>query len=250
MESQIAGTDMAAGSALQDRMDVILRRVRNVTLPLAGLGLLAAMMAIAIYAPVEKTQGIVQKIFYMHVSSAWSSYLSFFICFASSILYLWKRDRAWDLLALAGAEVGVIFCTAVLVSGPFWGKPIWGAWWTWDARLTTTLVLWLIFLGYLLLRPFAGEGERGARFAAVLAIVGFLDIPLVHLSVRWWRTLHPDPVVMNREGPQLPPEMLQTLFLTLGAFTLLAVSFIAIRAEIERMRDLATLMRRRVTSEK
>jgi len=229
-------------------MDVILRRIRNVTLPLAGMGLLGAMMAIAVYAPVERTQGIVQKIFYMHVSSAWSSYLAFFVCFASSILYLWKRDRAWDLLALAGAEVGVVFCTAVLLSGPFWGKPIWGAWWTWDARLTSTLVLWLIFLGYLLLRPFAGEGERGARFAAVLAIVGFCDIPLVHLSVRWWRTLHPDPVVMNAAGPQLPTEMLQTLFLTLAAFTLLTVSFIAVRAEIERLRDLATLMRRRVLS--
>ncbi len=229
-------------------MDVILRRIRNVTLPLAGVGILGAMMAIALYAPVERTQGVVQKIFYMHVSSAWSSYLAFFICFASSILYLWKRDRAWDLLALAGAEVGVIFCTAVLLSGPFWGKPIWGAWWTWDARLTSTLILWLIFLGYLLLRPFAGEGERGARFAAVLAIVGFCDIPLVHLSVRWWRTLHPAPVVMNAEGPQLPPEMLQTLFLTLAAFTLLTVSFIALRAEIERLRDLATLMRRRVLS--
>lgn len=227
-------------------MDVILRRIRNVTLPLAGMGLLGAMMAIALYAPVERTQGVVQKIFYMHVSSAWSSYLAFFICFVSSILYLWKRDRAWDLLALAGAEVGVIFCTAVLLSGPFWGKPIWGAWWTWDARLTSTLILWLIFLGYLLLRPFAGEGERGARFAAVLAIVGFCDIPLVHLSVRWWRTLHPDPVVLNPEGPQLPPEMLLTLFLTLAAFTLLTVSFIAVRAEIERLRDLATLMRRKI----
>lgn len=227
-------------------MDVILRRIRNVTLPLAGMGLLGAMMAIALYAPVERTQGVVQKIFYMHVSSAWSSYLAFFICFVSSILYLWKRDRAWDLLALAGAEVGVIFCTAVLLSGPFWGKPIWGAWWTWDARLTSTLILWLIFLGYLLLRPFAGEGERGARFAAVLAIVGFCDIPLVHLSVRWWRTLHPDPVVLNPEGPQLPPEMLLTLFLTLAAFTLLTVSFIAVRAEIERLRDLAILMRRKI----
>ena len=248
MESHLPSVSAEAGSALQDRMDVILRRIRNATLPLAGLGLLAAMMAIALYAPVERSQGVVQKIFYMHVSSAWSSYLAFFICFASSILYLWKRDRAWDLLALAGAEVGVIFCTAVLLSGPFWGKPIWGAWWAWDARLTSTLILWLIFLGYLLLRPFAGEGERGARFAAVLAIVGFLDIPLVHLSVRWWRTLHPDPVVLNPDGPQLPPEMLLTLLLTLAAFTLLAVSFIAIRAEIERMRDLAMLMRRRVLS--
>ncbi len=227
-------------------MDLLLRRMRNVTLPLAGIALMGAMIMIFNYAPEEKTQGIVQKIFYVHVSSAWSSYLAFLVCFVSSILYLVKRDRAWDLLALAGAEVGVIFCTAVLLSGPFWGKPIWGAWWTWDARLTSTLVLWLIFLGYLLLRPFAGEGERGARFAAVVGIVGFLDIPLVHLSVRWWRTLHPDPVVMNPDGPQLPPEMLQTLLVTLAAFTLLAVSFIAVRAELERLRDLATALRLRL----
>jgi len=237
---------LGGGSTLQDRMDLLLRRVRNVTMPLAGIALMGAMLMIFAYAPVEKDQGIVQKIFYVHVSSAWSSYVAFFVCFVSSILYLLKRDRAWDLLALAGAEVGVIFCTAVLVSGPFWGKPIWGTWWTWDARLTSTLVLWLIFLGYLLLRPFAGEGERGARFSAVLAIVGFLDIPLVHLSVRWWRTLHPEPVVMNAQGPQLPAEMLQTLLVTLLAFTLLTASFIAVRAELERLRDLATAMRRRV----
>ena len=241
-------TTPATGSPLQDRMDVILRRLRNLTAPLTGLALLGAMVAIAFYAPVEATQGVVQKIFYVHVASAWSSYLAFFITFVSSILYLWKRDRAWDLLALASAEVGVVFCTAVLLSGPFWGKPIWGTWWTWDARLTSTLVLWLIFVGYLLLRPFAGEGERGARFAAAVAIIGFLDIPLIHLSVRWWRTLHPAPVVMNREGPQLPIEMLQTLLLTLLAFTLLTITFIAIRAELERLRDLATAMRRQVAA--
>lgn len=247
MESQEAIREVKAGwSPLQDRMDVLLRRVRNVTLPLSAVALMGAMLMIFGYAPVEKTQGMVQKIFYVHVSSAWSSYLAFFVCFVSSILYLLRRDRAWDLLALAGAEVGVIFCTAVLISGPFWGKPIWGTWWTWDARLTSTLVLWLIFLGYLLLRPFAGEGERGARFSAVVAIVGFLDIPLVHLSVRWWRTLHPAPVVMNAKGPQLPPEMLTTLLVTLVAFTLLTLSFIAVRAELERLRDLATAMRARL----
>jgi len=233
------------GLGVQDRMDTILRKVRNVTTPLAGFGLVAAAYFIVAYAPEEAEQGIVQKIFYGHVASAWASYLSFFVTFAASALYLWKRDRAWDLLALSAAEVGVVFCTAVLVSGPFWGKPIWGTWWTWDARLTTTLILWLIYVGYLLLRPFAGEGERGARFAAVVGIVGFLDIPLIHLSVRWWRTLHPKPIVMNAQGPQLPPEMLTTLLVTLVAFTLLAASFIAIRAEIERLRDLAAMLRRR-----
>ena len=233
-------------SRVQDRMDSILRKVRNGTTPLAGFGLIASAYFIVAYAPEEAQQGIVQKIFYGHVASAWASYLSFFITFASSALYLWKRDRAWDLLALASAEVGVIFCTAVLLSGPFWGKPIWGTWWTWDARLTTTLVLWLIYVGYLLLRPFSGEGERGARFAAVVGIIGFLDIPLIHLSVRWWRTLHPKPIVMNAQGPQLPPEMLITLFVTLATFTMLALSFIAIRAEIERLRDLAAILRRRV----
>ena len=237
------------GSSVQDRMDAILRKVRYVTTPLAGFGLIAAAYFIVGYAPEEAVQGIVQKIFYGHVASAWASYLCFFITFVSSGLYLWKRDRAWDLLALSAAEVGVVFCTAVLLSGPFWGKPIWGTWWTWDARLTTTLVLWLIYVGYLLLRPFAGEGERGARFAAVVGIIGFLDIPLIYLSVRWWRTLHPQPIVTNARGPQLPPEMLTTLLVTLVAFTLLAVSFIAIRAEIERLRDLAAVLRRRALRE-
>jgi heme exporter protein C len=234
-----------AGSSVQDRMDVILRRLRNVTAPLTALGLIAAVYAIVAYAPEEAQQGIVQKIFYVHVASAWAAYLAFFITFVASALHLWKRDRAWDILALSAAEVGVVFCTAVLVSGPFWGKPIWGTWWTWDARLTSTLILWLIYVGYLLLRPFAGETERGARFAAIVGIVGFLDIPLIHLSVRWWRTLHPRPIVLNERGPQLPPEMLLTLLVTLIAFTLLAVSFVAIRAEIERMRDLAAVLRTR-----
>jgi heme exporter protein C len=240
--------DEARQVSVQDRMDVILRRVRNFTAPVAGLLLIAALTAIIAYAPEERTQGIVQKIFYVHVSSAWSSYLAFFITFVASILYLWKRDRSWDLLALSAAEVGVIFCTAVLLSGPFWGKPIWGTWWTWDSRLTTTLILWLIFVGYLLLRPFVGEGERGARFAAVVGIVGFLDIPLIHLSVKWWRTLHPQPVVLRAEGPQLPAEMLHTLLLTLVAFTFLAITFIVIRAEIERLRDLAMALRRRASA--
>jgi heme exporter protein C len=234
--------------SVQDRMDIILRRVRNLTAPLAGLLLIAALTAIVAYAPEEATQGIVQKIFYVHVSSAWSSYLAFFMTFLASVLYLWKRDRSWDLLALSAAEVGVIFCTAVLLSGPFWGKPIWGTWWTWDSRLTTTLILWLIFVGYLLLRPFVGEGERGARFAAVVGIVGFLDIPFIHLSVKWWRTLHPQPVIVRAEGPALPAEMLHTLLLTLLAFTLLTITFIAIRAEIERLRDLAIALRRRAST--
>ena len=234
------------GSKVQDRMDVILRWLRKIVAPLAGLGLLVASVAI-LRAPEEEVQGIVQKIFYAHVASAVSSYLSFFITCAASVLYLWKRDRAWDFLALASAEVGVVFCSAVLVSGPFWGKPIWGTWWTWDARLTSTLILWLVYVGYLLLRPFAGEGERGARFAAVVGIVGFVNIPLIHFSVKWLRTLHPKPIVLNAQGPQLPPEMMTTLYITLGAFTLLAITFIAVRAEIERLRDLASAMRRHAT---
>jgi heme exporter protein C len=162
---------METGSHVQDRMDAILRKVRNVTTPLAGFGLIAAAYFIVGYAPEEAEQGIVQKIFYGHVASAWASYLSFFITFASSALYLWKRDRAWDLLALAAAEVGVVFCTAVLVSGPFWGKPTWGTWWTWDARLTTTMILWLSTWATAP-APFAGEGSA-ARDSLRGGIIGF-----------------------------------------------------------------------------
>ena len=188
---------------------------------LVGLSFILFVLAlylIFIYVPTEETMGVVQRIFYFHVPVAWVAFLAFFIVFLGSVLYLWKRDSKWDVIASSSAEVGVVFTTLVLITGPIWARPIWGAWWTWDARLTTALVLWLIYVAYLIIRAYATEEQRGARFAAVVGIVGFIDVPIVALAITLWRTQHPGPVVF--EGG-LAPSMLLTLLVCLAAFTTL-----------------------------
>jgi heme exporter protein C len=199
-----------------------------------AVGLAAAM--IAFYAPTDRVQGIVQRIFYIHVPLAWVAYLAFFVVFVASIVYLVTRDLRWDAVARASVEIGVLFTTLFLVVGSLWAKPIWNTWWTWDARLTTTLVLWFIYVAYIMLRSYTAEVERAARFGAILGIVGFLDVPIIHFSVTWWRTLHPGPVVA-REDPQLPAEMMLTLVVSLIAVTLLYATFMVFRTSIERLRD-------------
>lgn len=195
--------------------------------------LIVGFYSVFLYAPVEKVQGVVQKIFYIHVPSAWVSYLAFFVVFISSIMFLIKSTPFWDSLAYCSAEIGVIFNTMVLITGPFWGKPIWGTWWSWDPRLTTTLILWLIYLTYLTLRAYGGPGS--SRYAAVLGVVGFLDVPLIHVSVKWWRSLHPAPVVINPQGPQLERSMLITLLIMLIAFTVLYLIILSIRFAISEL---------------
>jgi heme exporter protein C len=190
---------------------------------LLGLGLvlmIAALYMVFVYVPTEKTGGIVQRIFYFHVPVAWVSFLAFFVTFISSILYLWKRTMKWDAIAHASAEVGVIFTTLVLITGPIWAKPAWGIWWTWDARLTTSLVLWLTYVAYLLVRSYATEPARSARFGAVIGIVGFIDVPIVFMTVNLWRTQHPGTIIF--EGGLAPP-MLATLLVCIAAFTVLYV---------------------------
>jgi heme exporter protein C len=211
---------------------------------LTAASLLLALAMIFVYAPTERLQGDVQRIFYVHVPLAWVAYLAFFIVFVASGLYLCKRDPRADIWARASAEVGVVFTTLVIITGSLWAKPIWGTWWTWDARLTTTLVLWLIYLAYLLVRAYAGEPGRAARYAAVIGIIGFLDVPLVHQSVVWWRTLHPGPTVVQEAGRTgLPPAMLATLAVSLVAFTLLYAYLLLAKVQIEGARD--ELARRR-----
>jgi heme exporter protein C len=190
---------------------------------LLGLGLvlmIAALYMVFVYVPTEKTSGIVQRIFYFHVPVAWVSFLAFFVTFIFSILYLWKRRTKWDAIAHASAEVGVIFTTLVLITGPIWAKPAWGIWWTWDARLTTSLVLWLTYVAYILVRSYAIEPARGARFGAVIGIVGFIDVPIVFMTVNLWRTQHPGTIIF--EGGLAPP-MLTTLLVCIAAFTILYV---------------------------
>jgi len=153
-----------------------------------------------------------------------------------SAVYLWLKDDRLDMAAVSAAEGGILFTTIVLLTGPLWGRVAWGTWWTWEPRLTLTLLLWFIYLGYFLVRASTENQERGKRFAAVVGIVGALDIPLIHVSVQFFRSLHPAPVVMKPEGPSLDGDMLATLFVGLGAFTLLFLSFFLYRYALERMR--------------
>ena len=210
---------------------------------LALPAMLVALYLIAFYAPIEKKMGIVQKIFYFHVPCAWVTFLAFFFVFLNSVMFLWKRDRSYDLMAHASAEVGIIFCTLVLITGPLWGKPAWGAWWTWDSRLTTTLILWLIFVAYMMLRQYGGEEGQMSRFCAVLGIVGFLDVPLIYLSVTWWKTLHPPKVVFTGDS-SLAPQMLTTLQVSVAAMTLFFLYILSRRITLAEMRDEVDNLRR------
>ena len=206
---------------------------------LTGTVFLVAMAAIFLYVPTEQTEGPVQRIMYIHIPSAWLSFFAFFIVFICSILFLWKKEREWDIYAHASAEIGVIFCSLVLITGPIWAKPIWGTWWVWDARLTSTLILWLIYVAYLMLRAQTDAGSMRARYAAVLGIVGFLNIPFIHFSVLWWRTFHPQPKVISSEGfgKGMETSMLITLGISLCAFTLLYFLLMGQRVRQEKLKD-------------
>ncbi len=204
---------------------------------LAGLTLasfVAALYLVFVYAPTEAVQGDVQRIFYFHVSLAWLAYLAFFVVFVGSVVYLWKRDQAWDILARCSAELGVLYTTLVLITGSLWGRPIWGTWWSWDARMTSTLILWAIYVVYLMLRAYSSDPVRGARSGAVLGIVGFADVPIVQMSIVWWRTLHPAPVISLEESSAgLPPAMLVAVVASVIAFTLLYVYLMRQRVQLE-----------------
>ncbi len=208
-------------------------------LGLSFILLAGSLYLIFIYVPTEQSMGVVQRIFYFHVPMAWVAFLAFFIVFLGSILYLWKRETKWDVIASSSAEVGVVFTTLILITGSIWAKPIWGAWWVWDARLTTALILWLIYLAYLMVRSFATDESRGARFAAIVGIVGFIDVPIVALTITLWRTQHPDPVVF--QGGLAPP-MLLTLLVCLAAFStlycLLLIQSVSIKNDEIKIRSL------------
>ncbi len=206
---------------------------------LTGAGLLAALSAIFVFVPTERTEGVVQRIMYFHVPCAWVAFFAFFIVFLSSILFLWKGEREWDIYAHASAEVGMVFCSLVLITGPIWAKPIWGIWWTWDPRLTLTLVLWLIYAAYLMLRSQAEAGSMRAKYAAIVGIVGALDIPLIHFSVLWWGSQHPAPKMITAEGigTGMDTSMVLTLLTALAAFTLLFFLLVSLRVSIEKTKD-------------
>jgi heme exporter protein C len=195
---------------------------------------MGALYLVFLYVPTEQTMGIVQRIFYFHVPVAWVAFLSFFIVFLCSILYLWKRTNRWDFIASSSAEVGLVFTTLTLITGSIWAKPIWGVWWVWEPRLTTALVLWFIYAAYLLVRSYASEASRGARFAAVVGIIGFIDVPIVALAITLWRTQHPGPVVFT--GGLAPP-MLLTLMVCLSAFTALYALLLTQRLSLKNYEE-------------
>src|ERR1700693_2490353 len=196
--------------------------------------MLVAAVAIFLFAPTDALQGPVQRIFYLHVSSAIAAYGCFGVVLIGGAVYLRNGSVTADRLARAGALVGLVFTTVTLAMGMLWAKPIWGTFWPWDARLTSTLVLWIIYAGYLLVRRLAEPGRQAARFAAVVGIFGFIDVPIVHFSVTWWQTVHPGPIIVN---DALPPEMLATFFVTMACTLALAAVLVVIRYRIETLAD-------------
>src|SRR5712664_5021968 len=191
-------------------------------------------------APREATQGNVQRIMYLHVPSVWVAYVAFAVVFAASIVYLARRSAAADRVAHASAELGVLFTGLTIATGSIWGKPTWGTWWTWDARLTSVAILFVMYLGYLLLRGTIEDRERAARYCAVLGIVAALDIPLVHFSVYWWRTLHQPPSLMKPGGFTGSSSILWPLLVNLVAFALLYAYLVARRVRLLRAEAEAT----------
>src|SRR5437764_5988738 len=210
-----------------------MKRVMPILVVLVSAFLYYAEYQSHVVAPTEQTMGNVQRIFYYHVSSAWTAFLLFTNNFVASVIYLIRRNPAADAVALVSAEVGVVFCTVVLVTGPLWARPVWGIWWTWDVRLTSTLVLWLIDLSYLMLRRFSTSGQTPV-LAAALAVFGALDVPLVYYSIRIFRTQHPQPVIGG--GGSIDPRMLHVLLINWFAFLCLAALLCWSRYRLEYMR--------------
>jgi heme exporter protein C len=203
----------------------------------ALLGVLAVYLLAQGYTPIEARQGLAQKIFYVHAPSAWACLLAFSLTGVTGGLYLWLRDPRLDLFGESSAEVGLIFGVIVLTTGPIWGKPIWGTWWTWDARLTLTLFLFFLFVGYMALRSAIADPSERARFSAVVGIMGMILVPFVHLSVYFFRTLHPQPVLLKPSAPSMDPQMLRTLLVSIGVFTVLYFGFVTTRYGIALLRE-------------
>ena len=207
--------------------------------------MLAALYLIFMVVPTEQQMGIVQRIFYFHVSSAWMAFLGFFLVAGASAVYLWNGSRGADRLAEAAAEVGVLFCSLVLVTGPIWARPFWGVWWTWDPRLTMTVILWAIYASYLMLRAFGGEDEAVHRYAAVLGIIGVLDIPIIMVSVRLLRGMHPAVIARNEGGSGLvDPWMRIALVVSAVALILVGSWLMQLRVRASRLAEEMAALRR------
>ncbi len=208
-------------------------KLNRILRPLTFIIIAIALWMIIYWVPTESTMGIVQKIMYVHVPVIWVTFLALSVTFLCSIGYLWKRTENYDIVASCSAEIAVLFCGLALISGSIWGKPTWNTYWTWDARLTTTLILFLIFVGYLLLRKFTDYGEQQARLSAIIAIIGTLDIPIIHQSVKWWRTLHQPSTMFSTQKNVIDTPLAIMLWVSVLTFTLIYVSVLLSRIDLE-----------------
>ncbi len=206
----------------------------------AAAGLALTTLLGLFVVPPDATQGDVQRLMYVHVPAAWLAFSSFGVVFVASVAYLRTGQIRWDRIAVSSAEIGVVFCALTIVLGSLWGRPVWGTWWTWDPRLTTTAVLLLIYVGYLSLRQVADSAARRAHWSAVVGVVGFVDVPIVHMSVVWWRSLHQQASVLRPGPPTMAGSMLATLLVGVLAFSLVYAYLMAVRTRIGRVEDRAT----------
>jgi heme exporter protein C len=211
-----------------------------IAVALVSLGAYAAFYV----APDERTMGVIQRIFYFHAATAWAGETTFSVCFLANLLYVWKRRPKYDWLGVTCAEVGAACITVVLITGPIWAKPVWGIWWTWDARLTSTFVLWLLYISYLLLRTLIEEPDRRALLSALFGIFAFVDVPIVFGAIRWWRTQHPAPVIMGGPGSGLDPTMRKVFFLNVLAMHVLAAFLIVERYLLEETKHDVEILQR------
>lgn len=214
---------------------------RSATLTLILLVVTAVAMSVAIwmvflYAPDERVMGPVQRIFYFHVPSAMVTFLSTFVLLGASIGYLWTRNHAWDRVSKAATEIGILFCTIVLVTGPIWARPAWGVWWTWEARLTTTLILWMLLAAAHMVRRYADDRDLGARLASVFGILAALNVPIVYKAVDWWRGQHPVVFEAGKKAP-LHPKMMQTFMTSMVVFLLLYTLLMVLRVALANAED-------------
>jgi heme exporter protein C len=234
-------------SASQENNDEQTRRPPRLPLaslilgPLTLIGMLASIWMIFLYAPMDAIEKDAQRIFYIHVPSAWVGMLAFTITAVAGIVYLVKAEEHWDWVARASAEVGTVFLSIALITGSLWGKPIWGTWWTWDPKLTATLILWFMFVAYLMLRSYMGRSHASARSGAVLAIIGVIDVPIIYEATNWWRTLHPTAEIGQQAALPLP--VVLTVLVSSVTFTLL-YSLIMIQVyQLQKMQSIAQRLR-------
>jgi heme exporter protein C len=213
---------------------------------LTTVGMLAAIYLVFINAPEERVMGAAQRIFYFHVPIAMMTFLSVFVLLAGSVGYLWTRRTSWDNLSRAATETGLVFCSLVLITGPIWAKPAWGVWWTWEARLTTTMLLWLLLVASLMVRSYAENRDLGARLAAIVGIVAAVDVPIIYKAVDWWRGQHP---ILFKPGAKEPlsPEMAQAFVACIVVFLLFFTLLIAVRYRLASLEERTTAAMERAT---